>query len=134
MSHFPGTDTTPIPTRLGHEGAGEAEGRQPEVADRLSAEELDETGNIELRCWACAAGALGEQVPDIVQMNPSWHHNYASLAWFNVQQREPQPHYPATKPELVPLINAVHALAHEAEARELFMPIRRLCRPPMAHR
>src|SRR5436309_4159143 len=22
--------------------------------------ELDDTGNIELRCWACAAGALGE--------------------------------------------------------------------------
>jgi 2,3-dihydroxyphenylpropionate 1,2-dioxygenase len=39
--------------------------------------ELDETGNIELRCWACAAGALGERKPDIVSMDPSWHHNYA---------------------------------------------------------
>ena len=43
--------------------------------------ELDDTGNIELRCWACAAGALGERKPDIVSMDPSWHHNYASLAW-----------------------------------------------------
>ena len=43
--------------------------------------ELDDTGNIELRCWACAAGALGERTPDIVSMDPSWHHNYASLAW-----------------------------------------------------
>ena len=43
--------------------------------------ELDETGNIELRCWACAAGALGERKPDVVSMDPSWHHNYASLGW-----------------------------------------------------
>ena len=41
--------------------------------------ELDDTGNIELRCWACAAGALGERKPDVVSMDPSWHHNYASL-------------------------------------------------------
>jgi 2,3-dihydroxyphenylpropionate 1,2-dioxygenase len=40
---------------------------------------LDETGNIELRCWACAVGALGERKPDVVSMDPSWHHNYASL-------------------------------------------------------
>ena len=38
--------------------------------------ELDDTGNIELRCWACAAGALGERRPDVVSMDPSWHHNY----------------------------------------------------------
>ncbi len=44
--------------------------------------ELDETGNIELRCWACAAGALGERKPDVVSLDPSWHHNYASLGWF----------------------------------------------------
>ena len=49
--------------------------------------ELDDTGNIELRCWACAAGALGERKPDIVSMDPSWHHNYASLAWFSGPDR-----------------------------------------------
>ena len=43
--------------------------------DQASAEaELDETGNIELRCWACAAGALGERKPDVVSWDPSWSH------------------------------------------------------------
>ena len=32
---------------------------------------------------ALAAGALGERKPDIVQLDPSWHHNYASLGWFS---------------------------------------------------
>ena len=57
--------------------------------------ELDETGNIELRCWACAAGALGERKPDVVSMDPSWHHNYASLAWIGAQARATHAaHYP----------------------------------------
>ena len=122
MSHFPGTDRYAEPNL----------DWDMKVLEKLQAgnlksligyseAELDDTGNIELRCWAAAAGALGEQVPDICQMNPSWHHNYASLAWWNVQHKDPAPHYPATKPELVPLINAVHALAHEAEARERYV-------------
>ena len=41
------------------------------------AAELDAAGNVELRCWACAAGALGERIPDIVSLESSWHHNYA---------------------------------------------------------
>ena len=52
--------------------------------------ELDDTGNIELRCWACAAGALGERKPDVVSMDPSWHHNYASLAWTGGQGEHQQ--------------------------------------------
>ena len=50
--------------------------------------ELDDTGNIELRCWACAAGALGERKPDVVSMDPSWHHNYASLAWIGGEAKQ----------------------------------------------
>jgi 2,3-dihydroxyphenylpropionate 1,2-dioxygenase len=122
MSHFPGTNRYSNPEL-------EWDNR---VLDKLrtgnlksligySEEELDDTGNIELRCWACAAGALGERKPDIVQMNPSWHHNYASLAWFGDAPAAAQPHYPSTKPELVPLINAVHGLAHEAEARTRYL-------------
>jgi 2,3-dihydroxyphenylpropionate 1,2-dioxygenase len=79
--------------------------------------ELDETGNIELRCWAVAAGALGERVPDVCQMNPSWHHNYASLGWYSPMPEDGDPHYPQLKPELVQLITALHALAHEPQAR-----------------
>jgi 2,3-dihydroxyphenylpropionate 1,2-dioxygenase len=83
--------------------------------------ELDRTGNTELPCWACAAGALGERKPDIVSMDPSWHHNYASLAWLGAQAEKDDAHYPAIRPELVELTSALHALAHEADKRALYI-------------
>ncbi|MCK8784502.1 hypothetical protein M0638_08930 [Roseomonas sp. NAR14] len=122
MSHFPGTDRYSNP-ELDWDNAVLARLREGKLKSLigLGAEELDDTGNIELRCWACAAGALGDRVPDIAQMNPSWHHNYASLGWFGGAATAKQPHYPETKPELVPLVTALHALAHEQPAREAYM-------------
>jgi 2,3-dihydroxyphenylpropionate 1,2-dioxygenase len=85
--------------------------------------ELDDTGNIELRCWACAAGALGERKPDVVSLDPSWHHNYASLAWIggNGEAAHATAHYPAIKPELVELTSALHGLAHDADMRAQYV-------------
>jgi 2,3-dihydroxyphenylpropionate 1,2-dioxygenase len=84
--------------------------------------ELDDTGNIELRCWAAAAGALGERKPDVVSMDPSWHHNYASLAWIGGEAEGPRvAHYPAIKPELVALTSALHGLAHDADMRAQYL-------------
>ncbi|MEN3294358.1 MAG: hypothetical protein V7642_3611, partial [Burkholderiales bacterium] len=83
--------------------------------------ELDDTGNIELRCWAVAAGALGDRVPDVCQMNPSWHHNYASIGFYSAPADPKTPHYPQIKPELVGLTSAFHALAHNADAQAAFM-------------
>jgi 2,3-dihydroxyphenylpropionate 1,2-dioxygenase len=60
-------------------------------------DELDRAGNIELRCWAAAAGMLGERKPDIVSMDPSWHHNYASLGWWGGPPAPAELHYPACK-------------------------------------
>jgi 2,3-dihydroxyphenylpropionate 1,2-dioxygenase len=122
MSHFPGTDRYANP-ELAWDGR---------VLEKLAAgnlksligydeTELDETGNIELRCWACAAGALGERRPDIVSMDPSWHHNYASLAWIDPAPGAQAPHYPAIKPELVALTSALHGLAHDAERRAQYI-------------
>jgi 2,3-dihydroxyphenylpropionate 1,2-dioxygenase len=85
------------------------------------AAELDAAGNVELRCWACAAGALGERKPDIVLLEPSWHHNYASLGWFSLPAARPEPHYPSIKPELVALTVALHGLAHDAASRAAFL-------------
>jgi len=64
---------------------------------------------------------LGERKPDIVSMDPSWHHNYASLAWFSQQAGSHAAHYPSIKPELVELTSALHALAHEPESRTQFV-------------
>jgi hypothetical protein len=38
-------------------------GSREELDPTYDEAELDETGNIELRCWAGAAGALGERKP-----------------------------------------------------------------------
>lgn len=122
MSHFPGTDRYSNP-----ELAWDNKVLEKLAAGNLKSligydeTELDDTGNIELRCWACAAGALGERKPDIVSMDPSWHHNYASLAWFGEQADQHTAHYPSIKPELVELTSALHGLAHHTEDRTHFI-------------
>jgi 2,3-dihydroxyphenylpropionate 1,2-dioxygenase len=123
MSHFPGTQQYSRPALSWDQRALE-----PLRAGNLRSllaydeKELDETGNIELRCWAVAAGALGERKPDIVQMNPSWHHNYASLAWWTPPRREAHvPHYPPIAPGLVKLTDALHALANDPGARARYV-------------
>jgi 2,3-dihydroxyphenylpropionate 1,2-dioxygenase len=122
MSHFPGTDRYSNPELAWDNNVLEklAAGRLKSLIG-YDETELDDTGNIELRCWACAAGALGERKPDIVSMDPSWHHNYASLGWFSPQSNGHAAHYPSIKPELVELTSALHALAHEAGSRATFI-------------
>lgn len=121
MSHFPGTDRYAHPNLAFDESV-----LAPLRAGRLKSligyddATLDDTGNIELRCWAVAAGALGERTPDVVQMDPSWHHNYASLGWWTPAVQAPRPHYPSIDPALVPVTAALHALAYDAAARARF--------------
>lgn len=122
MSHFPGTDRYAQPDLAWDRRLLEtlAQGRLKSLI-AFDESELDATGNIELRCWAAAAGALGERKPDVVAMDPSWHHNYASLGWIRSRPGEHVPHYPAIKPELVALTQALHALAHDPEQRARFV-------------
>ncbi|MCC6775513.1 MAG: hypothetical protein IT537_02590 [Hyphomicrobiales bacterium] len=123
MSHFPGTDRYSNP-----ELSWDNQALEKLKAGRLKSligydeAELDDTGNIELRCWACAAGALGERKPDVVSMDPSWHHNYASLGWTGGSAPATHAaHYPSIKPELVELTSALHALAHDADLRAQYL-------------
>jgi 2,3-dihydroxyphenylpropionate 1,2-dioxygenase len=122
MSHFPGTDRYSNPELDWDNRVLEklAIGNLKSLIGYDEAE-LDETGNIELRCWACAAGALGERRPDIVSMDPSWHHDYASLAWIGSAPSEHVAHYPSIRPELVELTTALHGLAHDADKRAQFV-------------
>ena len=122
MSHFPGTERYGNPDLTWDKQVLErlATGNLKSLIGH-SAAELDATGNIELRCWACAAGALGERKPDAVSLDPSWHHNYASLAWFGRGAPASAAHYPSIKPELVNLTAALHALAHDESARALYL-------------
>ena len=123
MSHFPGTDRYSNPEL----------GWDRRVLEKLAVgnlkaligfdeTELDDTGNIELRCWACAAGALGERKPAVVSMDPSWHHNYASLGWIGGDAEASRAaHYPSIKPELVELTSALHGLAHDPTQRAEYL-------------
>src|SRR5437868_2439172 len=123
MSHFPGTDRYSNPELAWDKSLLEriAAGNLKSLAG-IAESELDDKGNIELRCWACAAGALGERKPDIVQLDPSWHHNYASLAWWSPPPREGStPHYPSIAPGLVQLTDALHSLANDPLARESYV-------------
>jgi 2,3-dihydroxyphenylpropionate 1,2-dioxygenase len=123
MSHFPGTNRYANPELAWDKRLLErlAAGNLKSLIGYDEAE-LDDTGNIELRCWACAAGALGERKPDVVSLDPSWHHDYASLAWIGGKAEPRQSaHYPSIKPELVELTTALHGLAHNADMRALFL-------------
>jgi len=122
MSHFPGTNRYANPELDWDNRVLEklAAGKLKSLIG-FDETELDETGNIELRCWACAAGALGERKPDIVSMDPSWHHNYASLGWTEGEAGRHDAHYPSIRPELVELTNALHGLAHDDAERAKFV-------------
>ncbi|MBV8888541.1 MAG: hypothetical protein JO305_02620 [Alphaproteobacteria bacterium] len=114
MSHYPGTERYAEPD-LGWDEAALTRLRAGHLKSLIgySEAELDRAGNIELRCWAAAAGMLGERPPDLVSLDPSWHHNYASLGWWSDPPPAAELHYPSIKPELVGLIDALHGIAHD---------------------
>ena len=124
MSHFPGTDNYNNPALEFDKSVLEPmkEGKLKTLLGYSEAL-LDETGNIELRCWGVAAGALGERKPDIVQLDPSWHHNYASLGWYS-NEGAPQggkdyaPHYPQIAPGLQSITSALFNMANDKASRD----------------
>ncbi len=75
LSHFPGTDRYGSPEFDYDRGLLEAlrAGRGRELA-AVTAEELDKTGNIELRTWITLLGAVGGAKADVYCYEPSWHH------------------------------------------------------------
>ncbi len=83
---------------------------------------LDDHGNVELRSWAIAAGALGERKPDISAFEPSWHHTYATLAWDGpVAERRDPLHYPPIHPERVRLTQLLYQLANDDAERRRYL-------------
>jgi 2,3-dihydroxyphenylpropionate 1,2-dioxygenase len=122
MSHFPGTERYSEPDlAFDKELLARLETGNLRALLAYDAAALDRTGNVELRCWACAAGTLGERKPDIVQLAPSWHHTYASLGFFGGLPAEETPHYPAIRPELTRLTEALHGLAHDKAQRARYL-------------
>src|SRR5690606_40536115 len=87
---------------------------------------LDRTGNVEARSWLMLAGAVGEVAPDVVAIEPSWHHTYAIAAWTRLAaaddpgaaaRPEPPPrHYPMPGPARLALHDALYALPRHRAA------------------
>jgi len=82
LSHFPGTDRYATPDFDFDRAllAALAEGRGAETA-RLTGEELDKAGNVELRTWITLLGAVGAARAEVLCYEPSWHHGNAVVAW-----------------------------------------------------
>jgi 2,3-dihydroxyphenylpropionate 1,2-dioxygenase len=82
MSHFPGTERYASPDfdwdRRTLETLGA--GRGAELA-RVTGEELDKVGNVELRTWITLLGAVGEARAEVYCYEPSWHHGNAVVEW-----------------------------------------------------
>jgi len=119
MSHFPGTDRYAHPdVDFDRKVLAELETGNLRYLLALDEKRMDDTGNIELRCWGVAAGMLGERVPDMTSFDPSWHHNYATLAWWSRKKEKPvAPHYPAISPERLNLTVVLHRLANDEGER-----------------
>ncbi len=123
MSHFPGTEQYSRPDVTWDRALFETmKAGNLRALLAYGPDELDRRGNVELRSWAIAAGMLGERVPDAALFEPSWHHTYATLAWFGpAADAVSRPHYPHIAPERVRLTETLHALANDADERQRFL-------------
>ena len=82
MSHYPGTDRYASPDFEWDRAmlATLREGRGADTA-RLTADELDKAGNVELRTWITLLGAVGDARAEVLCYEPSWHHGNAMVTW-----------------------------------------------------
>ena len=82
MSHFPGTDRYASPDFDFDRRTLEAlrDGRGHELA-RITGDELDKAGNVELRTWITVLGAVDGAKAEIYCYEPSGHHGNAVIEW-----------------------------------------------------
>jgi 2,3-dihydroxyphenylpropionate 1,2-dioxygenase len=123
LSHFPGTDRYASPD-LDTDEYLVARLRQGNLRALVALDNIamDRTGNVEIRSWQILAGALGERSPDIVSLEPSWHHNYAIFGWTTQQDgRGAELHYPPFRADRVELTRALYELRTNEGARGAFL-------------
>jgi len=125
LSHYPGTERYIEPgpdTEFDEHFMHMMERGELRYLLALDEKKLDATGNIELRCWGVAAGMIGERSPDITNFEPTWHHNYGTIAWTSENLSAAyEPHYPSIHPERVILSNILHTLARDEIEREKYL-------------
>ncbi len=84
MSHYPGTSryADPGPDDLADQKIFDnvSSGNLRSLLS-LDENELDFTGNIELRSWLILAGVVGQRRPQYASFETNWHHNYGTFGW-----------------------------------------------------
>lgn len=114
LSHYPGTDLYSTPDLRTDEFLLERmSAGNLRVLLELGDDGLDRTGNVEARSWLILAGALGDRVPDTVSLEPSWHHNYATLGWTRDGSQTGASealHYPVPRADQLALYEALYGL------------------------
>lgn len=125
LSHFPGTSRYKDPgpctdfDRELMDILGQGNTRHLLSLDEKT---LDDTGNIELRCWGVAFGALDAGKPDVVGFEPTWHHNYGTIAWTASKKKgDFKPHYPPIHPDRVLLSETLHKLTNDEIQRKSYL-------------
>ncbi len=125
LSHYPGTGRYKDPgpdTEFDRHFMAMMERGEVRYLLALDERRLDETGNIELRCWAVAAGMIGDRAPDLTDFEPTWHHNYGTIAWTSAAADEKfRPHYPPIHPDRVILSQTLHRLTADTGERERYL-------------
>jgi 2,3-dihydroxyphenylpropionate 1,2-dioxygenase len=125
LSHYPGTERYVDPgpdTEFDRRFMERMAAGETRYLLSLGERRLDETGNIELRCWGVAFGMIGDRAPDSTEFLPTWHHNYGTVAW----TREPDehafaPHYPHIRADRVVLSETLHRLAADKTERNRYL-------------
>ena len=82
MSHYPGTDRYASPDfEWDRQMLATLTSGCGAETERLTGEELDKTGNVELRTWITLLGAVGDARAEVLCYEPSWHHGNAMVVW-----------------------------------------------------
>ena len=133
LSHYPGTERYANPDMDTDKALLEQlRGGNLRALLQMGAHRLDRTGNVEARSWIILAGALGERPPTAINFEPSWHHNYAIVAWTGEAGTERRLesatplHYPVPRADQVGLYEALYKLLCDEAACAAF------CRDPAA--
>ena len=125
LSHYPGTERYADPgpdTAFDKHFMSMMDRGELRYLLALDDRRLDETGNIELRCWAVAAGMIGARAPDLTNFEPTWHHNYGTVAWTLEPTEEVfKPHYPPIHPDRVVLSEVLRRLPADASERARYL-------------
>ena len=125
LSHYPGTERYMDPgpdEEFDRHFMSMMERGELRYLLALDEKKLDETGNIELRCWGVAAGMIGERAPDITNFEPTWHHNYGTIAWTTEPETDHfKPHYPSINPKRVVLSEVLHKLSIDEPERKKYL-------------